>query len=190
VDSTNPMHKNCLREAIMDTYPRARDIPNYTIQDLMNNAIEKELYDGPEAPATTEEDRDDSPGPSTSKEPTSEGRQQTANKNKTKHSRKATDEDDDGGPKKAKLNNYSTNYALKAGVRSLVETTRAFFGVSKSQPFYRPDDHEHGTFRMRNDTPGAAYAAFFTTVQVCAMASAYGYSPAFLQLEPKNPRFF
>ncbi len=41
---------------------------------------------------------------------------------------------------------------------------------------------------MRNDTPGAAYAAFFATVQVCAMASAYSYNPAFLPLEPKNQR--
>ncbi len=116
VDGTKPMHKNCLREAIMDTYPRARDDPNYTIQDLINNAIEKDLYEGPEAQAATEEDGDDSPGPSTSKEPTSKGRQQTANKNKTKRGKKATEEVDDGGPKKAKLNNYSTNYALKAGV--------------------------------------------------------------------------
>ena len=99
---------------------------------------------------------------------------------------KAAEEADDGGPKKAKLNSYSTNYALKAGVLSLVETTQAFFGVSRSQLFYRPDDHKHGKFRMRNDTPGAAYAAFFATVQVCAMASAYGYNPAFLPLEPKN----
>jgi hypothetical protein len=29
---------------------------------------------------------------------------------------KAAEEADDGGPKKAKLNSYSTNYALKAGV--------------------------------------------------------------------------
>jgi hypothetical protein len=188
VDGTKPMHKNCLREAIMDTYPRARDDPNYTIQDLINDAIEKELYEGPEAPAATEENANDSPGPSTSKEPASKGRQPTTNKNKNKRGRKATEEEDDGEPKKAKLDNYSTKYAFKAGVRSLVETTRAFFGVSKSQPFYRPDDHEHGAFRMRNDTPGAAYAAFFATVQVCAMASAYGYSPAFLPLEPKNQR--
>jgi hypothetical protein len=41
---------------------------------------------------------------------------------------------------------------------------------------------------MRNETPGAAYAAFFATVQVCAMASAYGYNPTFLPLKPKNQR--
>jgi hypothetical protein len=39
---------------------------------------------------------------------------------------------------------------------------------------------------MRNNTQGAAYAAFFVTVQVCAMASAYGYNLAFLPFKPKN----
>ncbi len=116
VDGTKPMHKNCLREAIMDTYPRARDDPNYTIQDLINDAIEKDLYKGPKAPAATEEDGDDSPGPSTSKEPASKGRQQASNKTRNKCGRKAAEEVDDSRPKKAKLNNYSPNYALKAGV--------------------------------------------------------------------------
>ena len=53
VDGTKPTHKKCLREAIMDTYPRAHDDHNYTIQDLINDAIEKDLYYGPKAPAAT-----------------------------------------------------------------------------------------------------------------------------------------
>jgi hypothetical protein len=123
VDGTKPMHKNCLREAIMDTYPRALNDPNYTIQDLVNDTIANNLYDGPEALAATVEDGDDSPGSSMSKEPTSKGKQQATNKTKNKRGRKATEEVDDGGPKKAKLNSYSTNYAPKVGVQLLVETT-------------------------------------------------------------------
>ncbi len=136
VDCTKPMHKNCLREAIMDTYPRAHDDHNYTIQDLINDSIQKDLYNGSEAPAAMEENGDDSPGPSTSKEPASKGRQQATNKTRNKGCRKAAEEVNDSRPKKAKLNSYSTNYALKAGVQLLVETTQAFFRVSRRQPFY------------------------------------------------------
>jgi hypothetical protein len=102
---------------------------NYTIQDLVNNAFEKDLYNRPKIPAATGENGDDSPGPSTSKEPAIKSKQQATNKNK--RSRKAAEEVDHSRPKKAKLNSYSTDYALKAGVQSLVETTRAFFGVSR-----------------------------------------------------------
>ncbi len=63
-----------------------------------------------------------------------------------------------------------------------MDTTRAFFGVSNSQLFYRPEDHKHRRFEMHNNTP----AAFFVTVQVCTMASAYSSNPTFLLVEPKN----
>jgi hypothetical protein len=134
---TKPMHKNCLREAIMDTYPRARDNPNYTIQDLVNDTIEKDLYNGPEAPAARPRRRTETTplDPARARSP----RARVSNKPLTRTSvalGKAAEEADDGGPKKAKLNSYSTNYALKAGVQSLVETAPAFFGVSRSQPFY------------------------------------------------------
>jgi hypothetical protein len=35
-DGTRELHKNCLREAIMDTYPQAREDPNFTLQMLLD----------------------------------------------------------------------------------------------------------------------------------------------------------
>jgi hypothetical protein len=55
VDCTKPMHRNCLREAIMDTYPRAHSDLTYTIQDLIDNSIERDQRDGPEDKAATED---------------------------------------------------------------------------------------------------------------------------------------
>ncbi len=55
VDSTKPMHRNCLRAAIMDTYPRAHSDPKYTIQDLIKDAIKHDLCYWSEDKAATEE---------------------------------------------------------------------------------------------------------------------------------------
>ena len=47
VDGTNEIHKNCLREAIMDTYPAARkDAARFTLQDLFETSQELDLNPG------------------------------------------------------------------------------------------------------------------------------------------------
>ena len=71
---------------------------------------------------------------------------------------------------------------------NIVENTKAFFTGQTVWKKYKQAKVNKKKFRIRSDTKGAAFAAFFATMQVCAMATNMGYESKFLPLEPKNQR--
>jgi hypothetical protein len=128
--------------------------------------------------------QEDDNAPDADKEPTTKKSCKARTKRKRGNHNQVAEE---GQPKKVHYNNY-TKWALKVTVLSMIQNTRAFFGICDSQPFFEEGTKTVRGFRMRNDTPGVAFAALFATIQLCGTASAHGYTPAFLPLEPKNQR--
>lgn len=223
VDGKKEMHKNCLREAIMDTYPAARkDAVNFTLQDLFEAAQALDLNPGGIEPSPPEsepsssdksesEDNDSNnstSGPSVAPSKTKPGvarpqrktQQQfppmlatpvrnaytkgKEGKAKKREHQKRTEPE---SSKRAKTGNSFATYAIQT-TRCLITTTQQFFGINTNATNFSNLDKSKRKFRMRDDTEGASFAAFYATIQVCAMASALGYTAEFLPLEPKNQR--
>ena len=222
-----PLHRNCLREAIMDTYPAARKNANFTLQDLLDASYEFNINPAGkplELPAedsdseeSSEEDDDsedenNSPRPATAatktragpvKEqratnekfppmlarPTSPGPSIKSKEGKSRKREQQDKEHDTSKPagKRVKSSNSFTKYATRV-TRSLITTTQAFFNIESNATNFDKVKKSELRFRMRNDTEGASFAAFYATIQVCAMAAAMGYKAEFLPLEPKNQR--
>ena len=178
VDGTKEIHRNNLRAAIDDTYPGAKDNPEYTLQDLLDDSKRFDYNQGP----ATEEDANDSED--------SEAPKPKKRKNKRKGKRKRekdSESSDEEQPKKVQTNNY-TKYALKTTVNAVIQHVRACVGLAERTPIVEEGTKKVKGFRMRSDTDGVAYAALFATIQICAMSQSYDYQPAFLPLEPKNQR--
>jgi hypothetical protein len=80
-----------------------------------------------------------------------------------------------------------TQHAQHA-IRKIITCTQAYFGADTAATTFDELKKQLKQFRMRNDTEGASFAAFFATLQVCAMVSSLGYDSQFLPLEPRNQR--
>ena len=227
-DPRKAISRNCLREAIKDTYPGAMNmtlqeikdassiysgqVSNITkyLQQLPDNDDEGDEQEDQDQP-TAEDPSDDTaaePGPSTRGKSKSKPKPKTpaqekdtakagtskasANKqDKPKASTKDNEKAPRGPPhppeKKPAVVKPWTMYAFSA-VRDLVTSTQEFFGMQTTATKLREAEHAAERFRMRNDTEGASFAAFYATTIVCAMADSLGYSAAFIPPEPKNQR--
>jgi hypothetical protein len=217
VDGTKEIHKNCLREAIMDTYPKARTDPKFTLQNLLdmhrNRGLrlakglpeleedESEPLDKDSSGSSSEEEIPSEPEEEPARAPTPEPAPKEAPDGKpkrhrrkgkgTKHKQNATSNTDPNEeqpkPQTRRRSKLFANQASHA-VRKIITCTQAYFGVDSASTTFDQLKEDKKQFRMRNDTKGASFAAFFATIQVCAMASSLGYNLQFLPLEPRNQR--
>ena len=209
VDGSKEIHRNCLREAIMDTYPEARkNAAKFTLQNLLDASYEFELNpSGKEPPKTDKtseppssdeedgsEDEEPEAGPSRAqaKQPPKGAAAPKATEHKSKAGKRAKRAEKAKDPDKpsAKRARNNNSYALHASrtCRNLITETQAFFGVESNATNFKKISKKQDEFRMRNDTEGASFAAYFATIQVISMAAAMGYQAEFLPLEPKNQR--
>jgi hypothetical protein len=217
VDGSRDIHRNCLREAIKDTFKVAREDPLCTLQHLLEAAIKQDLCSSTLADrdqVTMEDDEDDDDdevmseaGPSTAMPPprppdppapsaapaATQAKQHKAKSGKTQKraaAAAAAAQQDQPPAKRPRTPRSTTRHAHFAamGIKRIVTETQKCFGMETNATRFDKMKRAKREFQMRNDTEGASFAALFATIQVCAMAASLGYDSQFLPLEPKNQR--
>ena len=178
-----PISRNCLREAIIDTYPQAADM---TLQDILERSaqytsrisnITQWLHENQDDDWDSQDDSADAPsqeGPPAESQPRAKG-------DTAKSRAKGKPKNNNQPKKKGRVPNWVLN--AYAATRNLVATTHSYFASMASK-----DDAADDGFCMKDDSQGQSFAAFYATTVLCGMAQSLGYSSAFLPPEPKNQR--
>ena len=159
---------------------------------------QEESSDEEDSSDNNDDDDDDGPGPSRApskkpyEAPPSAKKEEPKYKTKAGKTRKRKERDKSLAEPQQPVRKHTTRssfaqYAQRT-TRCLITSTQRFFKVKSNAVHLKEIKKDQLRFQMCNDTEGAAFAAFYATLQVCAMAASLGYQAEFLPLEPKNQR--
>ena len=201
VDGSEEINYNCLRDAIEDTYPNAK---NQTLQQLKE---ESKKFNGPlgsmpdylpRAPRVPQKEETEAPSDqdsSASKDDKSKEEPRRSSRAKRKAAPKSKADEQPAQPaKRGNTKGLGKTHVASAAIYSIARGAAgllafacgAILGQTATSIASKEDKHQ--VFGLRDNTPGATVCALYATTTVCMMAESLGYTAAFLPPEPRNQR--
>ena len=183
VDGSKEIHRNCLRDAMIDTYgPEIQDMTFEQIRQCAEQYAEQASNitqwleaqaEQDEAAESSSDDDEEGPAPEPLPKPA-----------KARGKKKAST---DAAP--AKKSGRPPRWALTANIttaRHLLTKTQEYFG-HESDAVRSMRERERRAQMTQHDR-GTSFAAFYATATLCTMAQSYAYTSTILPPEPKNQR--
>ena len=216
VDGSKDIHRNCLRDAIVDTYPNASD---QTLQQLKEESKRFNAPLGQVPPALlAQPDADSQAGPaprdasntppdsgassSSNPQPTpapqskpTQAAENTSSKGKRKQTPSSHDQPAQA-QKRANVRGLSNTHIASAAIHAVARKAaglvafayEAVTGITTASTKRAEAERLARDFQLRCSSKGGPVCALYATMTVCAMAESLGYTAAFLPPEPRNQR--